>query len=135
MDCGDIADVHPIRKKPLAYRAADKILHYSYKRSDIIADQPLYDSVEFSKNTARIKIKNADGLFSPWLDGVEMYLADEKHELKRARLTIEGDTVIAVCDDVEHPTMVRYGFDQYYRGAHIYNCGSLPLAPFRSDTY
>ncbi len=132
MELGDFYDIHPPFKKELAQRMVKKILKYSYG-FDIGADQPIFASVEFGKNRAVITLKNAEGLQSKGLGCAKMYLADENHELKKAKLTIENDKIIAECDEIENPSIVRYGFDYYYSGYHIYNKWGLPLAPFRSD--
>ncbi len=132
MELGDFYDIHPPFKKELAQRMVKKVLKYSYG-FDIGADQPIFDSVEFSKGKAIITLKNAEGLQSKGLSCAKLYLADESHILKKAKLTIENDKIIAECDEIEKPTIVRYGFDYYYSGYHIYNKWGLPLAPFRSD--
>ncbi len=132
MELGDFYDIHPPLKKELAQRMVKKVLKYSYGFA-IDADQPIFDSVEFSKGKAVITLKNAEGLQSKGLSCAKMYLADESNILKRAKLTIENDKIIAECDEVKNPVLVRYGFDYYYSGYHIYNKWGLPLAPFRSD--
>jgi len=64
---------------------------------------------------------------------VHMYVADFSHVLKKAKIQIEDDKLILTCDEIDRPTMVRYAFDNYYIGNHIYNKAGLPIAPFRTD--
>ena len=132
MELGDIYDIHPIQKKELAHRLSMKVLKYSYG-FDIYADQPLFRSVEFKASKAYIKLDNADGLYCKFPDGVKMYMADERRELKRAKVKIENDGLILSCDEIKNPILVRYAFDYCYVGCHIYNKAGLPLAPFRTD--
>ena len=132
MELGDINEIHPYRKKEIAHRMALKILKYSYG-FDILADQPLFESVEFKAGEARIKLKNAAGLFCKYPDAVKMYVSDESHILKPGNIRIENEEIIVSNEEVQNPTLVRYGFDNYYAGSHIYNDAGLPLAPFRTD--
>ncbi len=132
MELGQYNDIHPIHKKSLAHRMALKLLKHTYHQP-IIADQPIYDYAEFKDGKAYVHLKHAEGLYCRYLWAVKMYVADERHELKRAQIQIEGDTLALTCSAVPNPTIVRYGFDSYYHGYHIYNKAGLPLAPFRTD--
>lgn len=132
MELGDIYDIHPIHKKELADRMSKKMLKHTYN-FDIAADQPTFKSVTFEKNKAIIELDNAEGLYCRDLSLVKMYVSDQSHELKRARIEIDGTRLILHCEEVENPILVRYGFDFYYDGMHIYNDSGLPLAPFRTD--
>lgn len=133
MQLGDLYDIHPIQKKELAHRLALKVLRYSYG-FDIYADQPTYKSVEFKDGKAYITLNNADGLYCKNPQGVKMYVSGKEHELKRAAAEIKDEMIILTCDEVKEPILVRYGFDNYYSGCHIYNKAGLPLAPFRTDS-
>lgn len=132
MELGDLYDVHPPRKKELSKRIENKILKYSYG-FNINADEPRFEKVEFKNGKAYVKLKNAEGLFARHLASVKIYIADETKELKRAAIEICGDTLVLLSPDVKKPCLVRYGFDRYYVGCHIYNKEGLPLAPFRTD--
>lgn len=133
MELGDLYDIHPIQKRELAHRMALKILKYSYG-ADIYADQPVFRKATFEKNKVTLEFDHADGLYCPGgLQMVHMYIADERHVLKKAIIQIEDDKLILTCDEIENPTIVRYAFDNYYIGYHIYNKAGLPMAPFRTD--
>lgn len=133
MELGDKNEIHPIHKKPLAHRMALKVLKYTYG-FDITADQPMFRSVEFKDSKAYLTFDNANGLYAKHPTIVKMYLADESKVLKRADIEINDGKVVLSSDEVKNPILVRYGFDNYYDGAHIYNASGLPLAPFRTDT-
>mgnify|MGYP004525476893 FL=1 len=132
MELGDLYDIHPIHKKFLSQRMSRKILQHSYG-FDINADQPIFDSVEFKDSKAYVSFRNAKGLYCKNPVGIKIYLADERKELKRAKVEIKDDGLILSSDEVKNPTIVRYGFDYYYSGCHMYNEAGLPVAPFRTD--
>ena len=100
---------------------------------DINADQPIFKKAHFEGNRVIIEVENSDGLFSSNLWGVLMYVADERRELKKANVSIEDEKIILTCDEISNPILVRYAFDNYYGGTHIYNSAGLPLQPFRTD--
>lgn len=132
MELGDIYDIHPIYKKELAERLSKKILKHTYGYN-IDADQPVLRRAIFEKSKVILELDNADGLYCRNLSRVKMFVADNSYELKRAEVEIDGTRLILRCRDVEKPILVRYGFDFYYDGLHIYNRAGLPLAPFRTD--
>ncbi len=132
MQLADIVDIHPVNKAPLAHRMVLKMLRYSYG-FDIKCDQPMYESAEFRDGKAYIKLSNADGLMSPSLPTVKMFVADESKKLKRAKIDIDGDTLVLYNDEVKEPILARYAFDSYYIGEFIMNDAGLPLGPFRTD--
>lgn len=133
MELGDIYDIHPIYKREAAQRLVRKLLKHTYG-FDIEADQPTYKSAVFEKHKVIIELNNAEGLHCRNLSLVKLFAADETHELKRAEAEIDGSRLILHCPEVENPILVRYGFDFYYDGVHIYNRAGLPLAPFRTDS-
>jgi sialate O-acetylesterase len=132
MGLGDVFDIHPANKKDLSHRIAIKVLKHTYG-FDVKADQPVFKRAIFDGNRVVIELENSEGLFSSNLFGVIMYVADERRELKRASIAIEDDKLILTCEGVQNPTLVRYAFDNYYGGTHIYNSAGLPLQPFRTD--
>ncbi len=133
MELGDLYDIHPIQKKELAHRVALKILKHSYG-ADIYADQPIFKKATFENCKVILEFDHAEGLYCPGsLEMVHMYVADERHILKKAKIQIEDDMLVLTCDEIDNPTIVRYAFDNYYIGNHIYNKAGLPIAPFRTD--
>lgn len=133
MELGDYLNIHPFNKRDVAHRLVLKLLKYSYGY-EISADQPIYRSVEFSENRAVITLDNAQGLFITYPGEVKMYMSDDSHKLYRAQVEIRDDKIYLYSPEVKNPSIVRYAFDSYYIGAHIYNNAGLPLAPFRSDS-
>lgn len=130
-ELGAMYEIHPHQKKEIARRLSLKVLKYTYDR-DVLADQPIYESVEFIDGKAYITVKNAATLFGN-INDVIMYIAGEDESLKRAKVEIVDNKICAYSDEVNNPILVRYAFEMYYFGAHIYNEAGLPLAPFRTD--
>lgn len=132
MELGDLYDIHPVQKRELAHRMVLKMFKYTYGLN-VYADHPTYRSAEFKNGKVYIHLNHSDGLYCRYLSGVKMYVADESHQLKRAKIEIKNDMLILSCNEVKTPILARYGFDYYYSGCHIYNKAGLPLAPFRTD--
>lgn len=130
MGLGDLYDIHPIHKKELAHRMVLKILKYTYG-FDIYADQPIYKSSKFEDSKVIIELENSEGLYSCSPKGVNIFVADETKQLKKAKFEIKNDMLIVICDEVKKPMYVHYGFDYGYLGCHIFNKAGLPLSPFR----
>ena len=132
MQLADANDIHALNKESVAHRMVLKILRYSYG-FDIKCEEPTFESASFRDGKAYIKLNNADGLMSPELVLVNMYIADKSKKCKRADIEIDGDTLILSNPEVKEPVYARYAFGTYYIGGHIVNDISLPLAPFRTD--
>ena len=133
MDYGELFDIHPVEKEQLAKRAAKKALKHTYGY-DIYADQPVYKSVCFEGSKAYITLESGEGLYCCDPKFVYIYVAGADKQLKKADVEIIGDNLLCVhSEEVDEPVLVRYAFDNYYEGLHIYNKAGLPLAPFRTD--
>lgn len=133
MELGDANNVHSFHKAQIAHRLALKILKYSYG-FDVPADQPVAVSAEFRDGKAYITIENGEGLFANYPTAVDIFVADESRELKKADLEIQDNLLILSNPEVPQPILARYAFDRSYIGRHIHNGAGLPLAPFRTDT-
>ena len=132
MELGDLYNIHPVNKKELANRLIKKILKYTYGK-EVMAEQPVFKNAVFGEKYVRVDLEYADGIFSPDLSGVKMYISDSSKTLKRAVIKIEGNTLLLSNPEVNNPEVVSYAFDFYYLGSHIYNSAGLPLAPFRAE--
>lgn len=124
--------IHPHEKKTIADRLCLKVLKYTYGR-ELAADQPVYQSVRFIGRKAFITLQNVEVL-SGFTSNVIMYIAGENKIMHRAVVEIVNDNQLCVySENVEKPLLVRYAFDMFYFGSHLYNEVGLPLAPFRTD--
>ena len=128
----DMYAIHPREKKLVADRLSLKVLRYSYGR-DVMADQPLYRSVRFAGNKAFIDFWNVK-TFTGYTHNVIMYIAGADKVMHRAVVEImNGNQLCVYSDQVDRPILVRYAFEMFYFGSHLYNEAGLPLAPFRTD--
>lgn len=129
---GDAYDIHPKNKKDLSHRMALKVLKHTYG-FDLAADHPTLKKAIFEGERVTVELNDAEGLYSPNLGGVNIYLADGDHVMHKAEITIEGERLILTSPSVTEPTSVRFAFDNYYGGTLIYNGAGLPLAPFCAE--
>ena len=132
MELGDPNNIHSFHKAQMAHRLALKILKYSYD-FPIQADQPEAVSAEFKDGKAYIHLKNGEGLICHYSTLVDVFVADESGELKKADLEFSDNLLVLSSPEVKQPTMTRFAFDQTYLGRHVHNAAGLPLAPFRTD--
>lgn len=133
MELGDPNNIHSFHKAQMAHRLAMKILKYSYGY-DVPADQPVAVRAQFRDGKAYITVENGEGLFCNYPAAVDIFVADDNKELKKAELQIQGNVLVLSSPQVPQPTLARYAFDRSYLGRHIHNAAGLPLAPFRTDT-
>ncbi len=132
MELGDPNNIHSFHKAQMAHRAALKILKYSYGYP-VLADQPVAVKAEFKDGKAYITLKNGEGLICHYPTVVDIFVADESGELKKADLEFKDNLLILSNPEIKQPVLARYAFDQSYLGRHIHNAAGLPLAPFRTD--
>lgn len=116
--------IHPSRKTPLAYRAADMILHELYGRTDIAVAPKL------------LSVKGSEGKVTLTFDG-EIYLLrgisptdfevkDKNGVWHTVTGFVDGSTVVLDTSRVNSPTEVRYGFGE--RLIELKTGELLPLA-------
>ena len=132
MELGDANNIHCFHKAELASRLARKMLKYSYDLP-IKADQPVAADAEFKDGKAYIRLENGEGLICHYPTVVDVFVADDSGEFKKADLEFSDNLLVLSSPEVKQPTMARYAFDQTYLGRHVHNGAGLPLAPFRTD--
>ena len=76
---------------------------------------------------------DVDSSSAPKLEGFTMAGVDH-NKFFNADATIDGDTVVLHCPQVDKPTAVRYGWAENPR-VNLYNAAGQPAAPFRTDRY
>ena len=88
---------------------------------------------EFKDGKAYIRLENGEGLICHYPTVVDVFVADDSGEFKKADLEFSDNLLVLSSPEVKQPTMARYAFDQTYLGRHVHNGAGLPLAPFRTD--
>jgi sialate O-acetylesterase len=133
-DLGDAKDIHPKNKQEVGRRLALDALAQTYGK-DIEYSGPVFTKMDVDANKAILHFDHLGGGleakggqdlkgFSISGDGKTFVWADAK---------IDGDTVVVSSTQVEHPTVVRYAWENNPDRDNLYNKAGLPAPPFRTD--
>lgn len=129
-DCGDLLDVHPLRKQPVGQRLARWALNKTYGKS-ITPSGPIYKGVVRSADALIVSFDYADNLCTS--DGKQpstFEIAEEEGMYYPATAVIEGNTVRLTSPEVKNLRYVRYGWQPFTR-ANLINGDALPASTFR----
>jgi sialate O-acetylesterase len=136
-DIGDGTDGHPKNKQDVGYRLALAAQAVAYGQ-DVIYSGPMYDSMTVEGDNVRVRFKYVYGGMTAknWPPGARsgFEIAGDDRRFVEATARIEGETVVVHSDLVTHPVAIRFNWknNPWY---HLYNRGSLPAAPFRTDDW
>ena len=135
IDIGEADDIHPKNKVEVGRRLALNALALTYGKN-IPYSGPVYSSSKIEGSSIRLLFDHADGgLCTPSGAALEgFYLAGADHVFHKAKASIEGNSVIISCPEVEFPTSVRYGWANN-PVCNLYNGAGLPASPFRTDSW
>ena len=129
----DVHDIHPTDKWDVGHRLALLALDKTYRVGNIVSAGPQFKSMEVIGNQASITFENADGgLLS--LDGKQLTdfsIAGNDGKFVPAQAVIQGETVLVSSPLIEHPTAVRFAWDEAAR-PNLANRAGLPAVPFRT---
>lgn len=134
IDLGDVKNVHPKDKQPVGKRLALAAQRDVYHQ-DVIADGPIFASIEKHRKTLILHYTSADGLSTT--DGEApsgFWLSNEKGVWYPAIAKIKDETVILCCKELKKPLYVRYAFAGK-PVVNLINNAELPAYPFRTDTF
>ncbi|MDQ8189248.1 sialate O-acetylesterase [Roseibacillus persicicus] len=134
VDLGDIKNVHPKDKLPVAQRLA-LLAERDTLGKEVIAEGPMKTKVEAKGDSLVVHFENAEGLTTT--DGkapTGFWLADERGKWVPATARIEGETVILTSPDLKKPLYTRYAFAGKPT-VNLVNGAGLPAYPFRSDDF
>ena len=134
---GDISDpthIHPKNKRDVGWRLARQALRKTYGRTEVVADGPVFDSVEALDGKLRVKFSHAgDGLVS--CDGKPIrcfaVAGPDGNFVPADAGIVDGSVVVVSSTVVPHPSELRFGWgpsDQPNLGSKT----GLPVAQFRS---
>jgi sialate O-acetylesterase len=135
IDIGDAKDIHPKNKQEVGRRlwyAAERV---AYRNRGAEETGPLYKSVAFHGNEARVTFDNARrGLMT--LNGAPVKgfeIAGPDYKFVWADAQITGDAQVTVSSpSVANPVAVRYGWADNPE-VTLYSGAGLPASPFRTD--
>lgn len=132
VDCGDCADIHPKRKKPVGERLALAARALAYGE-DIVYKGPSYVSWEPVGNQAQLTFGEEE-LAVPDGKALGFELCGEDRVFYPARALVLDSTILVSADKVLKPVAVRYGWAECPT-ANLYNVAGLPASPFRTDDF
>jgi sialate O-acetylesterase len=132
LDIGDVAIIHPSKKKEVGERLAYWALAKVYQK-DIPYSGPLYKSFKIESNKIRLNFEYAEnGLVGKEsiLKGFEIAGSDKNYVLATA--SIESNTVVVYSDKIEKPLYVRYAWHNDSE-ASLMNKEGLPASTFTTE--
>jgi len=131
IDIGEWNDIHPLNKKTVGDRLALQALKVADKK-DIIADGPVYQSMQTNGNKIILSFKNGTDDFEnvSELKGFAIKNSDGKWFWATAK--IEGKKIIVWNDAVKNPVAIRYDWADNPDG-NLKNKTGLPASPFTTE--
>jgi sialate O-acetylesterase len=137
IDLGDSSDIHPRNKKDVGYRLslpASKLVY----GENLVYSGPMFKSMLINGTQAILSFDHTgSGLLTKnkygYIMGFQMAGEDKKFYWAKAK--IEGDKVVAECEQVKKPMAVRYAWSDNPEDASLYNKEGLPTSPFRTDNW
>ncbi|RVT46026.1 sialate O-acetylesterase [Rheinheimera sediminis] len=131
-DLGDIEDVHPRRKKPVAerlYLAARAVVY----AEDVLYSGPVLKSIRVRDSGFRLSFDQVGTGLSVQGDqllGFAIAGHDGKYHNAQAKL-LGTDQLLVWSEQVKTPVSIRFGWADYTY-ANLYNSAGLPAVPFRA---
>ncbi len=132
LDIGDPNDIHPRNKQEVGRRLAMLALARCYDRPEFACDGPRLRQVEIHGNIAKVLLDFADGLTSAGEVITGFELAGKDGVYHSANATIDGNSVLVTCSNVQCPLNVRYAWSDA-PNVNLRNAAGLPALPFRTD--
>lgn len=129
-DITDLDDIHPPKKRPVGERLAAWALRDVYGLTDAYYGGPLFTSVTFEDDTARIAYRFADGLTTR--DGKplsDFEVASADGVFVPAKASIDGDTTSVSFPAGEGVCQIRYAY-RADADPQLTNTTGLPASPF-----
>lgn len=134
IDLGDVTNVHPRDKMPVAERLA-LLAARDTLGMEIVAEGPRMQRVETAGDSLVVHFEHAAGLQTK--DGQMpsgFWIADDSANWVPATATLRGDTVVLRSPELQRPLYVRYAFAGK-PSVNLVNAVGLPAYPFRTDRF
>jgi sialate O-acetylesterase len=137
IDLGEWNDIHPLRKKDVAFRLSLIAEKIAYGDTAIVETGPLYKSMKIENNRIIISFSHiGSGLVAKGDSILKHFaIADSTGKFVWAKAIIENNKVIVWNDNIKNPVAVRYAWANNPANANLYNREGLPASPFRTDNY
>ncbi len=128
-DIGDLADIHPRKKKEVGERLAAQALHYEYGRDGALVDAARVTDFQIRDGAVVLtfdqELHTADGAAPNWFEVV-----DAVGIFHPAQAKLEGKTVTVTSDAAARPVAVRYAWNRLAE-PNLRNGAGLPVNAFR----
>ena len=133
IDVGEIDDIHPKDKRPVAKRLAALALNRDYGRKDIPCDSPVFRKATAAGGKLILEFDAVKEFKAVGDPGKWFVVADASGIFYRVtEVKFDGNKIILASKFVKKPTQVRYGWLNAVTG-NIFNEGGLPLGAFRYE--
>jgi len=138
IDVGDSANIHPTDKQTVGYRLSLSARKVAYGE-DLVYSGPTYRDMRIDGNRIYITFDNVgSGLKAKdkygYLKGFAV--AGDDHKFKWGMgIVTDKNTVMVICQGIEKPVAVRYGWADNPEDVNLYNIEGLPAIPFRTDNW
>ena len=130
----DIKDIHPSYKWVVGERLANLALAKAYEKENICYSGPVFKKMTVEETKIILEFDNAEGGLVT-SDGKAPDCFKVKHRgrfYKPQSSYIEGNKVILVHEQLQHPAAVRFAWDDVAR-PNLTNKAGLPARPFRAQ--
>jgi sialate O-acetylesterase len=135
-DIGSEQTIHPPQKKEVAERLLFIGLNKSYGFKDVDCTGPVYKSMTEKEGALFLNFDNAEtGIYSPELEVSNFEIAGADKVFHPAKAVIINRKQVKVfCLEVPEPSVVRYGWNNWFVGT-LFDNNMLPSSSFRTDDW
>jgi len=134
-DVGEWNDIHPLNKKAVGRRLSLAAQNLVLKNEKIVSSGPIYKKMEIEDNRIILEFTSTDNGIEDVAEIKGFTIAGKDRKYVWAQAQIIGRNKIAVWnDDIEHPEVVRYAWENNPQKANLKNKEGLPASPFTTDT-
>jgi sialate O-acetylesterase len=132
IDAGEWNDIHPLNKKDIGHRLSLQAQKIVYGNQKIIAEGPVYNSMEIKGNQIILSFEDGTNDLLPVDELKGFAIAGKDNHFKWAKASIEGQKVIVWNDQVSEPVKVRYAWADNPGEVNLKNKTGLPASPFQT---
>ena len=133
IDLGDVKNIHPPDKAPIAERLS-LLARSNVYGEEIVHQGPLFEKASVDSDKMVITFKHAEGLKTRDQEAPRgFWLSDKEGKWHEANASIKGETIMLSAEGVESPTACRYAWAGK-PDVNLVNKASLPAYPFKTDS-
>ena len=127
-------ELHPANKWEVGRRLSLLAANKTYGQKNVVYSGPVYEKMKIINNTIEVTFSNiGSGLASRDKKPLSWFsIAGADGKFVAAKAEIKNNKVIVSAPEVQHPYLVRFGWNEAAQSNFI-NKEGLPTVPFRSD--